>query len=237
MINGTVPHLGLIGGIGFSATNFYHRRLCEMHSELGINLDLTIAHADLRTLMLNLENCATTAQVRIFKALIGRLRKAGANKVAITAMSGHFCLQELDACSPLPIVDGLAAINEYLQSRSLQKVGIIGTLPIMQRKLFERISSAEVIAPLSDRALIVDSIYDSIAANGIATNEEREALFEIGRDLCVQNGAQAVLLAGTDFFVAFDGQHCGFTAIDCAEVHIRAIMRGLSSHYALRDNL
>ena len=32
-----------------------------------------------------------------------------------------------------------------------------------------------------------------------------------------------VLLAGTDLFLAFDGQPCNFNVIDCAELHIAAL--------------
>ena len=35
--------------------------------------------------------------------------------------------------------------------------------------------------------------------------------------------AQAVVLAGTDLFLAFDGRDCGFPAIDCAEIHINTL--------------
>ena len=33
------------------------------------------------------------------------------------------------------------------------------------------------------------------------------------------------MLSGTDLFLAFEGQDCGFPVIDAAEVHIEAIYR------------
>jgi hypothetical protein len=38
-------------------------------------------------------------------------------------------------------------------------------------------------------------------------------------------GAEAVLLGGTDLFLAFQGYDCGFPALDCAEVHVEAIYK------------
>jgi hypothetical protein len=38
-------------------------------------------------------------------------------------------------------------------------------------------------------------------------------------------GAEAVLLGGTDLFLAFAGQDCGFPVIDCAEIHVEALYR------------
>lgn len=43
--------------------------------------------------------------------------------------------------------------------------------------------------------------------------------------MCEDQGAQAVVLAGTDLFIAFDGYECGFEYVDSALVHIDAIHR------------
>lgn len=36
--------------------------------------------------------------------------------------------------------------------------------------------------------------------------------------------AEAIILGGTDLFLAFDGAVCGFATIDCARVHVEAIL-------------
>jgi len=59
---------------------------------------------------------------------------------------------------------------------------------------------------------------------GHVTEAQRRVFFEEGRKLC-QRGAEAVMLGGTDLFLAFQGQDCGFPVIDCAEIHIEAIYR------------
>ena len=41
-------HIGLIGGIGPAATDFYYRGLIDRHRAAGIPLECTIAHADVR---------------------------------------------------------------------------------------------------------------------------------------------------------------------------------------------
>jgi len=43
--------------------------------------------------------------------------------------------------------------------------------------------------------------------------------------MCEDQGAQTVVLAGTDLFIAFDGYECGFEYVDSALVHIDAIHR------------
>jgi aspartate racemase len=43
-------HIGLIGGIGPAATEYYDRGLIERHTRAEIPLELTIAHAEVRDL-------------------------------------------------------------------------------------------------------------------------------------------------------------------------------------------
>jgi aspartate racemase len=44
-------HIGLIGGIGPAATDFYYRRLISTFASRKAALELTIVHADTPTLL------------------------------------------------------------------------------------------------------------------------------------------------------------------------------------------
>jgi len=68
-----------------------------------------------------------------------------------------------------------------------------------------------------------------MALAGKATDEQRGELFSIGQSLCRDQGAELVLLAGTDLFLAFDGRACGFPFMDCAEIHMDALHRARRS--------
>ena len=96
-------HIGLIGGIGPAATEYYYRGLIARHTRSGTPLELTIAHADVRELAQNLANNDARKQADIFVRLVRRLAAAGAGAVAVTSMGGHFCITELEAISPLPM--------------------------------------------------------------------------------------------------------------------------------------
>ena len=43
-------HIGLIGGIGPAATEFYYRNLVRAHAAANRAMELTIVHADMRDL-------------------------------------------------------------------------------------------------------------------------------------------------------------------------------------------
>jgi aspartate racemase len=97
-------HIGLIGGIGPAATDFYYRRLISTFASKKAALELTIVHADTRTLLGNLTSNDAATQVAIYMKLTNRLAAAGAECVAITSVAGHFCVDAFKASSVLPVV-------------------------------------------------------------------------------------------------------------------------------------
>ena len=67
--------IGLIGGIGPAATDFYYRNLIERFASEGKNLDMTIVHADAPTLIKNLMEDNKDRQVAIYNDLTQKLKK------------------------------------------------------------------------------------------------------------------------------------------------------------------
>ena len=72
-------HIGLIGGIGPAATEFYYRGLIDRYAKSNATLELTIAHADVREMARNLANGDAKRQADVFAALLRRLAAAGAS--------------------------------------------------------------------------------------------------------------------------------------------------------------
>ena len=105
-------HVGLIGGIGPAATDFYYQRLIGNFARRGIPLDLTMVHADSPTLLTNLAQNDTAAQVAIYKRLTERLAAAGAGCVVVTSIGGHFCIEEFEQVSPLPVINMLSEVEK-----------------------------------------------------------------------------------------------------------------------------
>ncbi|MHB8815204.1 MAG: aspartate/glutamate racemase family protein [Steroidobacteraceae bacterium] len=218
-------HIGLIGGIGPAATEFYYRGLLSRRVASDPPLNLTIEHADLGELVKNATAGDAGQQAQVFIKHILRLAAAGAGVAAITSLTGHFCIKELEAQSPLPLLNAIREIDTILKKRGLKRVGILGTRLVMESKLYGGISAVEVVPPPVSDVAEVHETYLRMAVTGKVTQEQRERLFSIGRRLVESQRADAVLLAGTDLFLAFDGVDPGFEWIDCAELHIAALHR------------
>ena len=68
-------HIGLIGGIGPAATDYYYRRLISTSAKMDVTLELTIVHADTPTLLRNLASNDGAAQTAIYDRLTNRLKR------------------------------------------------------------------------------------------------------------------------------------------------------------------
>jgi aspartate racemase len=189
-------HIGLIGGIGPAATEYYYRGLLERYSRSGTALDLTIVHADVQEMARNLAKGAAQEQAEIFAHLIKRLAAAGAEVAAVTSMGGHFCIRELAAISPLPLLNAIPEVDATIRQRNLRTVGIIGTRSVMESGLYGGITSARTVTSEGAALDQVHDAYVSMATAGHVTETQRGVFFSIGHSLCQARGAEAIVLGG-----------------------------------------
>lgn len=217
-------HIGLIGGIGPAATDHYYRALISHAAMSGINLELTIVHADTQTLLNNLASGDQQAQCAIYDRLAGRLQAAGAGCVVVTSIAGHFCIERFAEASPLPVIDLTKALSGLLREMGMERVGVLGTETVMATGVYGKLEPIEVLSPLGQDLSDVHDAYVTLAKSGRSTPDLQEVFFRAGHNL-IDRGAEAVLLGGTDLIAAFSGADCGFPIVDCAGVHIEEIAR------------
>ena len=216
-------HIGLIGGIGPAATDFYYRSLIGKAAARGIGLDLTIAHADSPTLLANMAAGDHTAQCQIYERLTTRLKAAGADCVVITSISGHFPIDQFVDVSPLPVINLMTLLRDWLQSNGFQRVGLMGTKTVMATAMHGKLDGIDVVTPNGDDLDLVHETYVDLALSGVPTDQHRDVFFRTGDEMVDAQGAQAILLGGTDLNVAFENHSPPFNVIDCAGIHIDAI--------------
>lgn len=216
-------HVGLVVGIGPAATDFYYRRLIASLASRGAPLELTMAHADTRTLLRNQAAGDAAAQVAIYCRLAARLQAAGARAIAVTSIAGHFCIGDFMAASPLPVIDLLSEVDRELTARRLRRVGILGTRVVMETRFYGAARTTEVLHPNEETMRLVHDAYVAMAASGAVTEAQRDVFFAAGRALVAECAVDAVMLGGTDLALAFGGQEAGFPTLDCAAVHADAI--------------
>ena len=212
-------HIGLIGGIGVAATVVYYQRLAAAVAARGAGaLALTIVHADIHELIRNNLADRRAEQAHAFLPLIERLKAAGCDCAALTSMGAHFCVDDLAALSPLPIVSAVAPLDAYFFERGIQRIGLLGTRVVMRTRLYGKLVHTQALA-LDGEIELIGQTYQDVAVAGTCSPAQRALFLDAGRRL-VAAGAEAIVLAGTDLNLAFDGQSPHYEVIDALDVHV-----------------
>ncbi len=115
-------HIGLIGGIGVAASVVYYQRLAAAVDAKGAPLRLTLSHGDIQTLIENNLADLREPQAKIFARQIEELKAAGAQVAALTSLGAHYCFDELEAISSLPLVSAVTPLDDYFAAKGVQRV-------------------------------------------------------------------------------------------------------------------
>ena len=215
-------HIGLIGGIGPAATIAYYDRLTRLLRDAGRPLELTIVEADSREMIANLLADRRDEQATAYAMLVSRLQAAGADCAAITSIGGHFCFAETERVSSLPLVSAVAPLDEHFVAARLRRVGLLGTEVVMRTRVYGQLRRTEAVAFEGDLEALGKTYLD-VAATGVCTDDQRAILFDAGRSMIDDGGAEAIVLAGTDLNLAFAGHDPGYPVVDALDVHVAVL--------------
>jgi aspartate racemase len=227
-------HIGLIGGIGVAATVVYYQRLTAAMEAKGACLRLTISHGDIHTLIANNLADRRQPQAEIFARQVDQLRAAGAEVAALTSLGGHFCFNELELISSLPLVSGVAPLDSYFAAQGLRRIGLLGTRVVMRTRLYGQLSHTEAVA-LDDDIETLGQTYQEVAVAGMCSPAQRKLFLDAGRRMVNELGAEAIVLAGTDLNLAFDGQQPGYRVIDALDVHVELLARLAAGETSIKE--
>jgi aspartate racemase len=216
--------LGLIGGLGPGATIHYYRELIAAHQAQGRIPRLLIAHADVNRALALAGARDFTGLARYLAGLIESMAAGGAELTAMVAVTPHICAEQLVALSPLPLVDMVAEVANAVHARNLKRIALLGTRFTIETRMFGRLGDVEVVMPRPDEIDQIHNTYVDIVG-GRGSAEQVANVRKLAHTFIARDGAEAVLMAGTDFSLVFNESNIDFPTIDCARVHIDAIVR------------
>ncbi|MEP5630430.1 MAG: aspartate/glutamate racemase family protein [Tateyamaria sp.] len=227
-------HLGMIGGIGPASTVAYYQRLSAGVREAGGVLDLTIVNADVNELIRNNDANDKQAQAKAYANLIDRLKHAGAECAAITSLGGHFCFEDTVALASLPMISAVTPLDAYFAKNGMESVGLMGTKVVMQTQLYGQLSHTKALVPDTTLEAVGDTYIDMALASH-CTDTQRTFFIEEGQKL-IDKGADAIVLAGTDLSLAFDGRNVGYKVVDALDVHVSLLTDIALGHADLNEH-
>jgi aspartate racemase len=219
--------LGLIGGLGVTATVHYYRELVSEHGLRGSVPNLLIAHADVNRVLKDAAAGHTAALAQYLAEFLHRLSRAGATIAAIPAVTPHICAAELLELSPIPFVSLPAEILRVIQQRKLKRVALMGTRFTIESDMFGQLTGVEIVRPRPSEIDFIHETYVQLAKDSAVSVEQSDRLRGLAHALCDRDKVEAIILAGTDLSLLFNEANTDFPHIDGARVHILAIMRKL----------
>jgi len=215
---------GLIGGLGVGAAIHYYRELARAHDAAVQPMHLAMVHADMPRMVRWAGAGDAASMAQYVAGLIGQLKAAGATFAALPAVTPHLCISQLLPVSPLPLVNLLDVVDRAVRSRGLRRVALFGTRFTIASSFFGALRTAEVVLPRPDEIDYIHATYYQLASTGAGRAPEREGLTRLADTLIRRENLDAILLAGTDLALIFDESNLSFPHLDCARVHLEAIL-------------
>jgi aspartate racemase len=216
---------GLVGGLGVGAAVHYYKELAKAHDRLHAPLNLALVHADMARMMQWAAAADATSMAQYVTSLVVRLKAAGATFAALPAVTPHLCISELLPLSPLPLVNMLEVVNDSLRSSGFHRVALFGTRFTVDSAMFGALTDVEVVRPRPQEVDYIHNAYFQLASTGVGGDAEREGLTRMAATLIQRDSLDAIILAGTDLALIFDESNITFPHVDCARVHLDAILR------------
>ena len=225
--------IGLIGGLGPGATVHYYKKLTAAYARQHLPLDLVMVHAETSRVFEYAEADDREGLASYLSSFIDRLRLAGADLAVIPAVTPHLCIRELLARSSLPVLNLFDPLVKQLSSHSVKRVGVFGTRFVIESALFGMLDGVEVVQPLQDEVEYIHRTYLELAQTGEGSETQYRGLTDLALNFCKRDRLDAILFAGTDLSLIFNEANTQFPHIDCAALHIEAILENVLQEESL----
>jgi aspartate racemase len=154
-----------------------------------------------------------------------QLKAAGAGIGILPAVTPHMCIDELQAIAPIPVIDLTKVVADHIRERRLSKVALFGTRFVVESDMYGRLSGVDIVRPREPELDFIHDAYTQMAHTGAASAGHREQSIALADTLRRRDGVEAIVLAGTDFALMFNGADTPFPHVDCTRAHLDVIMR------------
>jgi aspartate racemase len=219
--------IGLLGGLGVGAAIHYYRELAAAHDDVRQPMQLVMVHASISRATHYASKEDRKGLAAYLAGFLGKLKASGATIGVLPAVTPHLCIDELQAITPIPVIDLTKVVSDHLQERKLSKVALFGTRFVVESDMYGRLQGVDVVRPRESELAFIHDAYTQLAYSGRASSEHRERFVSLADTLQKRDGVEAIVLAGTDFALMFDAVNTPFPHVDCTRAHIAVILHAM----------
>jgi len=226
--------LGVVGGMGMQATDYFCRLITNMQSVQTEQeyLDMLVYYKPSipdRTAYIadkNYEN-----PLYSLKQAVQTLENAGATCLVMPCVTAHYFYKELMESTSIPFFNIIKETADLTASKGYGRVGLLATPGTINAGLFTKIFSdtgvSIVIPNEDDQAALMEIIYRVKLGEEISSTELDDYTKKLR-----SKGAEAVILGCTELSLLSDGSD---KYIDTMEVLARAALRELGVRRHISD--
>ncbi|MEK4241769.1 aspartate/glutamate racemase family protein [Janibacter sp. FSL W8-0316] len=217
--------LGVLGGMGWSATAEYYRRLNE-----GVDARLGGLHSA-RVLVHSLdfqpvddaENAGDWDEMaRLLVEGARSLQAGGAEGIILAANTMHVVADQVAAAVDIPFLHIAEATARRVEASRQRKVGLLATLTTMSGDFYTTPFTQrgiEVLLPEEAERPEVDRIIYEELVHGVIKDTSRRALRSVMQGMA-ERGAECVVLAGTELGLLLEEDDCPVPLHDTTAIHV-----------------
>lgn len=217
--------LGVLGGMGWSATAEYYRRLNE-----GVDARLGGLHSA-RVLVHSLdfqpvddaENAGDWDEMaRLLFEGARSLQAGGAEGIILAANTMHVVADQVAAAVDIPFLHIAEATARRVEASRQRKVGLLATLTTMSGDFYTTPFTQrgiEVLLPEEAERPEVDRIIYEELVHGVIKDTSRRALRSVMQGMA-ERGAECVVLAGTELGLLLEEDDCPVPLHDTTAIHV-----------------
>lgn len=217
--------LGVLGGMSWTATAEYYRRLNEgVEQRLGglHSARVVVSSIDFAPVADWGRTGEWTGMAEVLVDAARGLERAGADGLILAANTMHGVADDVAAAVDIPFLHiGEAAARRITADRQ-QRVGLVATATTSRGDFWTRPlreHGVEVLVPNEPEIDEVDTlIYDELV-HGVIKDSSRKALRRVMQGL-VDRGAEAVVLAGTELGLLLEQDDVQVPMHDTTAIHV-----------------
>jgi len=222
--------IGLLGGVGWTSTMEYYRRLNEaVYHELGghNSAKILLSSVNFDDILEFQSSGDINAEESFLEIEMSKLEKAGADCIAICSNTTNKTAARLANKVSVPLLNLPELVASKVASLNINKVGLLGTKYVMYgsfyKDYFSKLGIETIVPNASDGASVHTIIYDELVKGSVLARSAAE-VDRIAISL-MTSGAEAIVYGCTELPLLLkysSGQH---PVIDTIAIHVEALRK------------
>jgi aspartate racemase len=222
---------GIVGGMGPESTLDYYKLMVE-HYRNGQDTgypELTIDIVDLKPILRFLEAGNRKGLADYVLESIDRLVRAGCTFAALTSNTSHVVFPEVAARAPIPLVSIVEAAADHATEKGLRRPALLATSFTVKAGFYQdvfRRRGLTILTPSPDEQTYLHQKYMDELVHGVVRDDTRAAFVRMANRLATEEGADALILGGTEIPLLLRGAtEIKVPIIDTTLVHVKRLVQ------------